>query len=146
MTEDDALAAKGAPSDKDQARKPLIKLDKLSKHYGNHTVLDGIDLEVMPGEVLAIIGPSGSGKSTLLRCINYLEPPDGGHVTIGDISLNAAAAAGRSELSTLRRSVGMVFQSFNLFPHMTVLRNVSLAQERVLGAAAKTPTIGRCSC
>ncbi len=137
MTEDDALAAKRMPSAKGRARKPLIKLDKLSKHYGNHTVLDGIDLEVMPGEVLAIIGPSGSGKSTLLRCINYLEPPDGGHVTIGDISLNAAAPAGRSELSTLRRSVGMVFQSFNLFPHMTVLRNVSLAQERVLGRSRR---------
>lgn len=138
MTEDDALATNRMPSPKGQARKPLIKLDKLSKHYGNHTVLDGIDLEVMPGEVLAIIGPSGSGKSTLLRCINYLEPPDGGHVTIGDISLNAAAPAGRSELSTLRRSVGMVFQSFNLFPHMTVLRNVSLAQERVLGRSRRS--------
>ena len=138
MTEDDALATNGVPSAKGQARKPLIKLDKLSKHYGNHTVLDGIDLEVVSGEVLAIIGPSGSGKSTLLRCINYLEPPDGGHVTIGDISLNAAAPAGRSELSTLRRSVGMVFQSFNLFPHMTVLRNVSLAQERVLGRSRKS--------
>ncbi|MGH6807723.1 MAG: amino acid ABC transporter ATP-binding protein [Ensifer adhaerens] len=138
MTEDHALAAKGVPSAKGKARKPLIKLDKLSKHYGHHTVLDGIDLEVMPGEVLAIIGPSGSGKSTLLRCINYLEPPDGGHVTIGDISLNATGPAGRSELSTLRRSVGMVFQSFNLFPHMTVLRNVSLAQERVLGRSRRS--------
>lgn len=138
MTEDHALVAKRVPSAKGQARKPLIKLDKLSKHYGHHTVLDGIELEVMPGEVLAIIGPSGSGKSTLLRCINYLEPPDGGHVTIGDISLNAAAPAGRSELSTLRRSVGMVFQSFNLFPHMTVLRNVSLAQERVLGRSRRS--------
>lgn len=138
MTEDDALATNRMPSPKGQARKPLIKLDKLSKHYGNHTVLDGIDLEVMPGEVLAIIGPSGSGKSTLLRCINYLEPPDGGHVAIGDISLNAAAPAGRSELSTLRRTVGMVFQSFNLFPHMTVLRNVSLAQERVLGRSRRS--------
>ncbi|WP_112818271.1 amino acid ABC transporter ATP-binding protein [Ensifer sp.] len=138
MSRDNASAANGVASADERARKPLIKLDKLSKHYGNHTVLDGIDLEVMPGEVLAIIGPSGSGKSTLLRCINYLEPPDGGHVTIGDISLNAAAPAGRSELSTLRRSVGMVFQSFNLFPHMTVLRNVSLAQERVLGRSRRS--------
>src|SRR5690606_32414982 len=105
----------------------------LSKHYGSHTVLDGIDLEVRSGEVLAIIGPSGSGKSTLLRCINYLEPPDGGTISIGSMTIDAARPVGRPELSGLRRRVGMVFQSFNLFPHMSVLRNVSLAQERTLG-------------
>jgi polar amino acid transport system ATP-binding protein len=112
---------------------PLIRLAALSKHYGTHLVLDQIDLEVMKGEVLAIIGPSGSGKSTLLRCINYLEVPDGGLITVGPTTIDATRAASRSELSGLRRRVGMVFQSFNLFPHMTVLRNVSLAQERVLG-------------
>ncbi|WP_281040315.1 MULTISPECIES: amino acid ABC transporter ATP-binding protein [unclassified Mesorhizobium] len=129
MVEGPAIA--GAP------KRPLIQLDNLSKRYGGHTVLEGIDLEVMSGEVVAIIGPSGSGKSTLLRCINYLEPPDGGLVTIGDITLSAAIPASSTELARLRRSVGMVFQSFNLFPHMTVLRNISLAQERVLGRSRK---------
>ncbi|WP_109670181.1 amino acid ABC transporter ATP-binding protein [Mesorhizobium loti] len=129
LVEEPAIA--GAP------KRPLIQLDNLSKRYGGHTVLDSIDLEVMSGEVVAIIGPSGSGKSTLLRCINYLEPPDGGFVTIGDITLSAAMPASSTELARLRRSVGMVFQSFNLFPHMTVLRNISLAQERVLGRSRK---------
>ena len=115
----------------------LIRLSSLSKHYGNHTVLNGIDLEVRSGEVLAIIGPSGSGKSTLLRCINYLEPPDGGTITIGTTTIDTARPVARAELSSLRRRVGMVFQSFNLFPHMSVLRNVSLAQERVLGRSRK---------
>lgn len=122
-----------SPSAASTQKRPLISLDKLSKHYGTHTVLNSIDLDVMPGEVVAVIGPSGSGKSTLLRCTNYLEPPDGGLVTIGDITLNAEKLAAPAEVAKLRRSVGMVFQSFNLFPHMTVLRNVSLAQERVLG-------------
>lgn len=115
----------------------LIRLKSLSKHYGTHTVLDGIDLEVRSGEVLAIIGPSGSGKSTLLRCINCLERPDGGTISIGSTTIDAARAVARAELSGLRRRVGMVFQSFNLFPHMSVLRNVSLAQERVLGRSRK---------
>lgn len=113
--------------------KPLIELNKLSKHYGKFTALSGIDLEVKSGEVLAIIGPSGSGKSTLLRCINYLEPPDGGTITIGDMVIDAGRAIGRAQLSVLRRRVGMVFQSFNLFPHMSVLGNISLPQQRVLG-------------
>lgn len=113
--------------------KTLIGLHSLSKSYGSHIVLNEIDLEVSAGEVLAIIGPSGSGKSTLLRCINYLEPPSGGTITIGPTTINAAQPVSRVELSSLRRRVGMVFQSFNLFPHMSVLCNVSLAQERVLG-------------
>lgn len=122
------------PASAGQAGKPLvIKLESISKHYGSHTVLDNINLEVASGEVLAIIGPSGSGKSTMLRCINYLEPPDAGCVTIGKTTLDASKPASRKELAALRSSVGMVFQSFNLFPHMSVLRNVSLAQERALG-------------
>ena len=86
---------------------------------------------------MAIIGPSGSGKSTLLRCINQLEPPTSGRVALGDVVIEAGREPSRRDLMRLRRSVGMVFQSFNLFPHLTVLRNVSLAQERVMGRTRK---------
>jgi polar amino acid transport system ATP-binding protein len=112
---------------------PLIRLEGVSKHYGDLVAVDGVDLSVHPGQVLAVIGPSGSGKSTLLRCINYLERPESGRITVGDIRLDAGTLPSRAELSVLRRRVGMVFQSFNLFPHLTVLQNVSLAQRRVLG-------------
>lgn len=119
------------------SQKTVIRLEKLQKHYGAHIVLKQIDLTVTSGEVLAIIGPSGSGKSTLLRCINYIEPPDAGIVTVGDVTLHAEKKASSKQLTALRHSIGMVFQSFNLFPHMSVLRNVSLAQERVLGRSRK---------
>jgi polar amino acid transport system ATP-binding protein len=118
-------------------QRPLIVLDKVGKQYGTHTVLSGIDLTVHAGAVMAIIGPSGSGKSTLLRCINYLEAPSSGTVTLDGIRLEAGRPTARKDLVALRRSVGMVFQSFNLFPHMSVLRNVSLAQERVAGRSRK---------
>ena len=111
----------------------IIQLEGLSKHFGAHRVLENIDLDVAQGEVLAIIGPSGSGKSTLLRCINYLEKPDGGMITVGKLKLDATQEPRKAQLKELRNTVGMVFQSFNLFPHMSVLRNVSLPQERVLG-------------
>ena len=112
---------------------PLIHLERVCKRYGDLVAVDGVDLNVHPGQVLAIIGPSGSGKSTLLRCINYLERPESGRIAVGDICLDAGTPPSRAELSVLRRRVGMVFQSFNLFPHLTVLQNVSLAQRRVLG-------------
>jgi polar amino acid transport system ATP-binding protein len=86
---------------------------------------------------VAIIGPSGSGKSTLLRCINQLEPPTSGRVALGDVVIEAGREPSRRDLMRLLRSVGMVFQSFNLFPHLTVMRNVSLAQERVMGRTRK---------
>ncbi len=112
---------------------PAVRLDHVTKSYGPHVVLSDINLSVQTGEVLAIIGPSGSGKSTLLRCINFLEPPDKGVITVGGVMLEGGTPVTRRELTRLRRNLGMVFQSFNLFPHMNVLRNVSLAQERVLG-------------
>ena len=115
------------------ASKPYVNLEHVTKSYGPHTVLDDISLSVHTGDVLAIIGPSGSGKSTLLRCINFIEPPDKGIVTVGGVTLEGEAPASRRDLKQLRQNLGMVFQSFNLFPHMTVLRNVTLAQERVLG-------------
>jgi polar amino acid transport system ATP-binding protein len=112
---------------------PLVQLDGICKKYGALTVVEDVNLSVFPGQVLAVIGPSGSGKSTLLRCINNLERPDAGQITIGNIRLDARTPTSRADLSALRRQVGMVFQSFNLFPHLSVLENVSLAQRRVLG-------------
>lgn len=114
------------------SQQPVIKLSGLCKSYGAFPVLQDIELEVPAGDVLAIIGPSGSGKSTLLRCINYLEPPDAGTVSVNGLTLTGGVATTRQKLFELRRNLGMVFQSFNLFPHLSVLRNVSLPQERVL--------------
>ncbi|HEY1943027.1 MAG TPA: amino acid ABC transporter ATP-binding protein [Roseiarcus sp.] len=116
---------------------PLLRLDGVCKHFGSFEALSGVNLTVKAGEVAAIIGPSGSGKSTLLRCINMLEPPTSGRVALGGVVVEAGQEPSRQVLMQLRRSVGMVFQSFNLFPHLTVLRNVSLAQERVMGRSRK---------
>ena len=106
---------------------PLIAIRNLRKAYGTFTVLHGIDLDIAEGEVVCVIGPSGSGKSTLIRCINHLEAfsPDSS-ITVDAIPVRAGPA-----LARVRAEVGMVFQSFNLFPHMTVLKNVMLAPMRV---------------
>lgn len=112
---------------------PIIVMDSIVKSFGEHRVIDDVSLSVQEGEVVAIIGPSGAGKTTLLRCINLLERPDSGVITVCGTRVDVAAKVGHKQLSTLRENAGMVFQSFNLFPHLTVLRNVSLAQERVLG-------------
>lgn len=117
---------------KSSAISPILRLEGVSKRFGDITVLKSIDFELQSGEVVALIGPSGSGKSTLLRCINQLEPPSAGRISIGDVSIDASVGATRAQLAGLNRKLGMVFQSFNLFPHMTVLENVSLAQRRVL--------------
>ncbi|WP_043283865.1 amino acid ABC transporter ATP-binding protein [Paraburkholderia oxyphila] len=115
------------------ASKPLLKIDAVSKAFGEHQVLLNVNLQMAAGEVVAVIGPSGSGKSTLLRCINQLEPPTSGSVTVDGVQIVAGQAPGKTKLNHFRRTLGMVFQSFNLFPHLTVLENVSLAQCRVLG-------------
>jgi polar amino acid transport system ATP-binding protein len=117
--------------------KPILRLEAIRKEYGKHVVLDDVSLTLQSGEVVAIIGPSGSGKSTLLRCINMLGPATSGRVVIGDLTIDESIPPTAQQLTLLRRSVGMVFQSFNLFPHMSVLRNVSLPQERVLGRSRK---------
>ncbi|MGR0160471.1 amino acid ABC transporter ATP-binding protein [Paenarthrobacter nitroguajacolicus] len=114
-----------------------ISLESVVKRYGDHTVINDVSLSVREGEVIAIIGPSGAGKSTLLRCINLLEVPDSGRVTVEGNHVDAGSQISHKDLVRLRRNVGMVFQSFNLFPHMTVLRNISLPQERVLGRSTK---------
>lgn len=117
--------------------RPAVKIENVCKRFGSFEALRDINLSVLEGDVLAIIGPSGSGKSTLLRCINWLEPANSGRITVGDVMLDCAAEPPRLQLTALRKQLGMVFQSFNLFPHMTVLRNVSLAQERVLGRSRR---------
>ena len=107
---------------------PLIQIKGLKKNFGSLEVLKGIDLDVQEKEVVVIIGPSGSGKSTLLRCINYLEEPTAGTITFDNIPLN-----GDANINEVRKEVGMVFQRFNLFPHMTVLQNLTLAPMKVRG-------------
>ncbi len=111
----------------------MIKVSNLHKYFGNNHVLKGIDLEVEKGTVVCIIGPSGSGKSTLLRCINLLEAPSKGHVLIDGTDITDP----KQNINALRTEVGMVFQRFNLFPHMTVLDNITLAPIKVRGMAEK---------
>jgi polar amino acid transport system ATP-binding protein len=111
----------------------ILSLRDIRKTYGGQEALKGVSLDVKRGEVVAIIGPSGSGKSTLLRCINQLEVPDSGSLHVLGEHIDFSKRISHGALMTLRRKVGMVFQSFNLFPHMSVLRNVSFPQQRVLG-------------
>jgi len=113
-------------------RPVAIRATDVTKSYGDHTVLDHVSLEVREGEVTAIIGPSGAGKSTFLRSINLLEHPDSGEVEVLGSVVRASEKINQKALNELRRKTGMVFQSFNLFPHLTVLRNVTIAQELVL--------------
>ncbi len=112
--------------------RPIVRLTDITKQFGDHVVVDAVSLQVDQGNVLAIVGPSGAGKSTLLRCVNLLERPDSGRIEVDDHVVNAGEPTSGRQLAALRRSAGMVFQSFNLFPHLTVLENVSFAQRRVL--------------
>ena len=109
----------------------MIDIENLHKSFGDVHVLKGIDLNIKEKEVVAIIGPSGSGKSTLLRCMNYLEEPTQGMVSVDGILLD-----GEANINKVREEVGMVFQRFNLFPHMTVLQNIMLAPMKVRKASA----------
>jgi len=103
---------------------PIIQIENIRKTFGAIEALKGVSLSVNKGEVIVIIGPSGSGKSTLLRCINRLEEFDSGKIVVDGIPLDSA-----ENINAVRTEVGMVFQQFNLFPHLTVLRNITLAQE-----------------
>jgi polar amino acid transport system ATP-binding protein len=107
----------------------LVELSGVVKRYGQHTVLDGVSLSVEKGEIIAIIGRSGSGKSTLLRCVNGLEPIQGGTVRFEGTVVNDPG----TDLRKLRQHVGIVFQSFNLFPHLSVEKNITLAPKVVKG-------------
>ncbi len=107
-------------------QEPIIILDDIHKHFGHVHALRGVSLRVARGEVVVIIGPSGSGKSTTLRCINQLEKIDGGRIVIDGVALNEA-----KNINAVRAEIGMVFQHFNLFPHLTALENIVLAQRVV---------------
>jgi len=106
---------------------PIIRVVDLHKHFGRVPALNGVNLEVEQGQVVIVIGPSGSGKSTLLRCINHLEKPTHGHVFIEGVDLEAKS----TNINRMRTEIGMVFQQFNLFPHLSVLENITLAQRVV---------------
>ena len=110
----------------------MIELKDVRKSFGKNEVLKGINLRIEKGEVVVIIGPSGSGKSTVLRTMNYLEEPTSGHVIVDNMDLSD-----KKKLNEVRTEVGMVFQNFNLFPHMTVLDNLTLAQINVRKASKK---------
>jgi polar amino acid transport system ATP-binding protein len=109
-------------------RPAILELRGLVKRFGQHEVLHGVDFAVAPQELVFLIGPSGSGKSTLLRCCNRLEEPDAGSVLVEGVDLMSS----KTDINAMRRRIGMVFQSFNLYPHMTALGNVTLALRRVL--------------
>jgi glutamate/aspartate transport system ATP-binding protein len=105
----------------------MIEISSISKWYGKRQVLDGCSATIAKGEVVVVCGPSGSGKSTLIKCVNGLEPIQGGQITVDGIAVDQ-----RSDLTKLRSRIGMVFQSFDLYPHMTVTQNITLAPIKVL--------------
>jgi len=121
------IARKGA------GQPPVVVYDEVRKHYGDFVALDGVSLQVNRGEVMCLIGPSGSGKSTLLRCTNALEQLNGGNILLDGVALPAAENGIRS----VRQRMGMVFQNFELFPHMTALENIAMGPKTVLGMSSE---------
>ena len=105
----------------------LLEVSNLTKRFGENTILDGISFTIRKGEVVVLVGPSGCGKSTLLRCLNGIEDIQGGKILLD----GEAVLAGSKELTQMRQKIGMVFQSYELFPHMNVLRNITIAPEKV---------------
>ncbi len=108
---------------------PIVRIEHLNKSFDATQVLKDVNINVWPGEVVVVLGPSGSGKSTMLRCINLLETPTAGHILIEDQEITGKSSA---DVNKLRRDVGMVFQGFNLFPHLTAKQNVMIGQTKVL--------------
>ena len=119
-----------------------VLIENLHKSFGKNEVLRGIDLEVAEHEVVCLIGASGSGKSTLLRCVNLLEPVDEGRVVIHGEEITARGV----DMNRIRRGIGIVFQAYNLFPHMSVLENVTLGPRKALGTGGGRPRPRRRSC
>jgi ABC-type polar amino acid transport system ATPase subunit len=121
---------------------PLLSIRGLSKVYGEVPVVDRVDLQVMPGEIVMVVGPSGAGKSTLLRCVNRIEIPSEGNVLLEDVNMAGETRNGKfvpdpaTTTARKRRRIGMVFQRFNLFAHLTALDNVAIGPRRVLGMKA----------
>jgi polar amino acid transport system ATP-binding protein len=113
-----------------------VTLEKVSKRFGRNEVLRGIDLHVAEHEVVCLIGASGSGKSTLLRCVNLLEPVDEGRIVVAGEEITARGV----DVNRIRRGIGIVFQAYNLFPHMSVLENVTLAPRKALGLSKREAT------
>lgn len=119
-----------------------LQVEGIHKRYGEHEVLKGVSLNARQGDVISLIGASGSGKSTMLRCINFLEQPDAGVITLDGISIEmqqgraGTRAPDQAQLQNLRTRLAMVFQHFNLWSHMTVLENITMAPRRVLGVSA----------
>jgi polar amino acid transport system ATP-binding protein len=114
-----------------------VELRSVVKAFGDHVVLDGVDLAVADGEVISLIGASGSGKSTLLRCVNLLETVDDGAIFLDGVDVSEPGL----DADPIRRRIGMVFQQFNLFPHRTVLTNTTMAQRMVLGRSKRDATV-----
>lgn len=123
-----STSATQSPAAPQPAAAPAVRVRELHKSYGELEVLRGIDLDVATGDVVCLIGPSGSGKSTLLRCLNLLEVPQSGSIAVGGYDVTDPDI----DVDDMRRNVGMVFQQFNLFPHLSVLENCTVAQLKVL--------------
>ena len=112
---------------------PVLKVEHLKKTFGKNEVLKDINAEVKDGQVICLVGPSGAGKSTFLRCLNLLDQPTAGKVLFEDKELTALS---EKQLDTLREKMGMVFQQFNLFPHMNIIENIKLAPMKEIGRAS----------
>ncbi|MGO5211106.1 amino acid ABC transporter ATP-binding protein [Parafannyhessea sp. LCP21S3_E6] len=113
----------------EEGEHPIVRIEHLNKTFTDTPVLRDVNLDVWNGEIVVVLGPSGSGKSTMLRCINLLETPTAGHILIADKEITGTK---KTDVNMLRRDLGMVFQGFNLFPHMTALENVMVGQVKVL--------------
>ena len=133
-----------AEQNKQTAANAILEVRALEKSFGTNDVLKGISMSVEPGNVVSIIGPSGSGKSTLLRCSTFLETADGGDILYdGQYAMNAGVYASKAELNAFRTRFGLVFQNFNLFPHYSVMRNIS--EPPILHGEPKEAVMDRCA-